>query len=67
MSSSDSNSMIEAHLTKKIEALKSTQGPQDRSLCKSLFMVATATFAEAGFITHEQRFEWNERMLREVP
>ena len=60
MSSSDSNSMIEAHLTKKIEALKSTQGPQDRSLCKSLFMVATATFAEAGFITHE-------RMLREVP
>lgn len=62
-----SNSMIDAHLTKKIEALKGTQGPQERSLCKSLFMVATATFAEAGFITHEQRFEWNERMLREVP
>lgn len=62
-----SDSMIDAHLTKKIEAIKGTQGPQERSLTKTLFMVATATFADAGLITHEQRFEWNERMLREVP
>jgi hypothetical protein len=58
---------IDTHLTKKIEALKLVQGPQERSLCKSLFMVATATFAETGLITHDQRFEWNEKMLREVP
>lgn len=61
------NSMIDEHLTKKIEALKGTQSPQDRSLGRVLFMTATAVFAEAGLITQDQRFEWNERMLLEVP
>ena len=41
-------------------------GPFDRSFQKSTFMLEAVTFAEAGLITHDERFAWVERMLRET-
>jgi hypothetical protein len=37
--------------------------PAERALERSFFMVSTQVLAEAGFITHDQKFEWNERMM----
>ncbi len=58
---------IEAYLTRRIGEIRTTASPQDRSFQKSVFMLETSTFAEAALMTHGQRFDWNDRMLREAP
>lgn len=62
----EAEAKIEAYLTRRIGEIRATQGPQDRSRDKSAFMMSTGAFAAAGFMTHDQMFEWNERMFREV-
>lgn len=58
---------IVTYLTRRIDQIRGLREPRDRSFQKSTFMLEASTFAEAGFITHDQRFEWTERLLREVP
>lgn len=55
------------YLARRIEDLRRVEDPKTRSFQKSTFMLECSTFAEAGFMTHDDRFEWTERMLREVP
>lgn len=57
---------IETYLIRRIGDIRAMKGPQDGSFQKSTFMLEVSTFAEAGFITHDERFAWVERMLRET-
>jgi len=57
---------IEAYLTRRIEEIKQGRVPLEGPFEKSSFMLSTQVLADAGFITHDQKFEWNDRMLREV-
>lgn len=57
---------IEAYLTRLIGEIKAALAAPEQSHQKTSFMISTQVLAEAGFITHDQKFEWNERMLREV-
>lgn len=56
----------EKYLTRRIEEIKRIADHKPRSLAKSTFMLECSTFAEAGFMTHDERFAFTERMLREV-
>ena len=56
----------QAYLLRKIDRIKGMKVPSERDQEKTFFMVSTQVLAEVGFLTHEQRFLWNERMLREV-
>lgn len=62
----DSAAKIEAYLVRRIGEIRAMSGPFDRSFQKSTFMLEAVTFAEAGLITHDERFAWVERMLRET-
>ena len=57
----------EKYLARRVEEIKQIVDPKPRSFSKSTFMLECSTFAEAGFMTHDERFAWTERMLREVP
>ncbi len=59
------NERIEKYLTRRIGEIRAL-GTVERSFQKSTFMLETVTFAEAGFITHDERFAWVERMFRET-
>lgn len=57
---------IVKYLTRRIGEIRAMRLPKEESFQKSTFMLECSTFAEAGFITHDERFEWVERMLRET-
>lgn len=56
----------EQYLLRRIGEIKQIGDPKARSFSKSTFMLECSTFAEAGFMTHAERFELTERMLGEA-
>jgi hypothetical protein len=56
----------EKYLTRRIGEIKRIEDHKQRSLAKSTFMLECSTFAEAGFMTHDERFAFTERMLEET-
>jgi len=60
------DSRAEKYLTRRIGEIKQVENPKARSFAKSTFMLECSTFAEAGFMTHAERFALTEHMLREV-
>lgn len=57
---------VEKYLIRRIGEIRALLLPKEQSFQKSTFMLEVSTFAEAGFMTHDERFEWVERMLRET-
>ena len=59
----ETEAKIEAYLTRRVGEILSEPGPQARSFGKSSFMMSTQVLADAGLITHDRKFEWNERVV----